>query len=73
MNTKNHDELIEGMEEILKIKEVYCIIDDLRYSSLHLKLVLSKILLDYFKGNVREVNNFLSKYNHHLTELTKFI
>lgn len=79
MNTKknnknkdlNNDELIIGIQDVIKIREVHHILDDFRYPSLHLKIILSKVLLEHFKGEVQDVKEFLCEYDEQLLELVE--
>ena len=71
LNTE--DKLLFDMCNLLKLREINSLLDSYRYTTVHLNIILSKVLLENFNNDFEKAKNFLEEYDKYLLDISNFI
>src|SRR5690625_25508 len=71
LNTEN--KLLSEMCNLLKLREIKSLLDSYRYTTVHLNIILSKVLLENFNNDFEKAKNFLEEYDKYLLDISNFI
>jgi len=68
-----NNKLLGDLKTLAKMQDIYSELEHYRYTDTHLKLVLTKVLMDHYGNNTDDIKVFLSDYDSILLELSEEI